>query len=258
MRIAINYAIITAILICGGLIPSAASAATPLHWQSLATGLDYTVIYPSPTMPLQKIHAFRIDLKKYKLTLILAKNYQKKSIFVNQVAQNINALIAINGGFFSPQSQPLGLRINSGKVLHPLKNTSWWGVFIVKNSRAMIVPKSGFRYSKNIQFAIQAGPRLIVNGTIPKLRENVANRSALGVTRNGNVIIVATQNLALSTTQLASIMQRPEKQGGLACYNGLNLDGGNSSQLYAHVGNFNLKIQSFRPVTDVIVVTQRQ
>lgn len=239
------------------LINSVTFAATALQWKNLANGLDYTTIYPNPTMPLQKIHAFCINLKQYKLTLILAKNHNQKSVFVNHVAQRINALIAINGGFFSPQFEPLGLRMNSGKVLHPLKNTSWWGIFIVKNNRAMIVPKSAFRYSKNIQFAVQAGPRLIVNGKIPRLRDNVADRSALGITRNGSVIIVATQNLALSMTQLANMMKLPQRDGGLGCYNALNLDGGTSSQLYAHVGDFNLKIQSFRPVTDVIVVTQR-
>lgn len=254
-----NYlkkSIITLFLICL-FIESPALAVNSLAWQKLANGLDYTVIQPNPTMPLQKIHAFRIDLQKYKFTLVLAKNFNQNSVYVNNVAQGMNGLIAINGGFFSPQFKPLGLRINSGKILHPLKNTSWWGVFIIKNNNAFIVPKSAFRYSKNIEFAVQAGPRLIVNGNIPKLREKVSYRSALGITKNGKVIIAATQSLALSTQQLADIMKRTEKQGGLDCYNALNLDGGSSSQLYTHVGNFNLQVQSFRPVTDVIVVTQR-
>jgi uncharacterized protein YigE (DUF2233 family) len=105
---------------------------------------------------------------------------------------------------------------------------------------------------------VQSGPRLLVDGQIPKqLRPGVANRSALGIRRNGQVVILATQNISLSTLELAQIMQRSEPENGLACWQALNLDGGSSTQLYAKVNDFMLSIPSFMPVADVVVVMPR-
>jgi len=232
------------------LFPLLTFAANTLHWRPLSPGLDYTVIHPFPNSSREKVHAFQINLNRYKLSLVLAQNHQQRSFFVGPTAEKMNALIAINGGFFSPAFQPLGLRIKNSEILQPLKNTSWWGIFMIQGGRAKILAKQAYRYSKKIDFAVQAGPRLIVDGNIPKLKGKVAQRSAVGITKKGRVIIVITENLGLTTTQLATIMKQ-----NLACDNALNLDGGSSSQLYAHVGEFDLNIRSIRPVTDMIIVT---
>ena len=234
----------------GMLLPLLTFAADGLSWRRLSPGLDYTVIHPISNSSREKVHAFRIDLKQYKLSLVLANRYQQRSFFVSPTAAKMNALIAINGGFFSPSFQPLGLRIKNSEVLHPLKNTSWWGIFMIQGDRARILAKQSYQYSKKIDFAVQAGPRLVIDGDIPKLKGKVAPRSAVGITTKGRVIIVITENLSLTTTQLAAIMKQ-----NLGCNNALNLDGGSSSQLYAHVGNFDLNIRSIRPVTDMIIVT---
>src|SRR3990167_2731580 len=245
--------IISAIFLLLIMCLAKADVTTQTRWISLTKGIDYATISPNPAFPLQKIHAFRIDLLKYRLSLIVAKNYHQPSFFVTQAGSLINALIAINGGFFSPDFQSLGLRVNKGDILSTTKNTNWWGIFVIKKNRATIVSKSNFHYSKEIQLAVQAGPRLVINGRIPPLRGNLAERSALGITKEGKVIITVTQNIALGITQLANIMSASEKNGGLGCYNVLNLDGGSSSQLYAHIGNFTLQIPSIRPVADMIV-----
>ena len=235
-------------------VPSYANA-TALSWKQVSPGLEYTVIFPFPNDINKKIHAFRIDLNHYKFSLLLAKNQHQKAIFVTQAAMNADILIALNGGFFTPNFEPLGLRISAGKVFSPLKNINWWGIFIVEGKVAEILSRQSFRYSPRMDVALQAGPRLIINGTIPKLKDGLAQRSAVGITQNGKVILVVTQNLSLSTVTLATMMKNPETQGGLACYNALNLDGGSSSQLYAHIGSFHLDIPSIRPVAELLVVT---
>ncbi len=234
-----------------------AHASTVTQWKPLAAGLDYAVLHPMPNTTNYQLHAFRIDLDHYRLSLVVAKNINQTSLFTDQLAEEKKALLAINGGFFTPDMQPLGLRITQGRLLYPLKNTAWWGVLIVQNNQAKIVAQKDYQFSPKIGFAIQAGPRLIVNGRVPNLREGMAQRSAIGVTREGKVIIAITDNLPMSTTELATILQKPENEGGLSCYNALNLDGGSSSQLYAHVGDFTLHIRSIRPVSDVILVTKR-
>ncbi|OGO96221.1 MAG: hypothetical protein A3F41_05335 [Coxiella sp. RIFCSPHIGHO2_12_FULL_44_14] len=235
-------------------IPWVTSASSPA-WRNLAPGLQYTALSPFIFYHSKKIHAFRIDLKRYPLMLVTAHQQQQSSFFVTQAAPLWEALVAINGGFFTPRFQPLGLRIQNGKILSPLKKTPWWGIFIMQNHRAQIVGNPHYRYSPHIRIAIQAGPRLVIDGRIPSLKGGLAARSALCLTKKGDLLILITDNLTLTTREFATILQSPEKQGGLACYNALNLDGGTSSQLYAAVRSWRLAIDSVRPVADMIVVT---
>ncbi len=226
------------------------------QWQPLGQGLDYAVLNTPNTSG--KLHAFRINLRNYQLDIVLAQDHKTPSASVKRLNDASHAVLAINGGFFSPEREPLGLRIQSGKVRHKLKtNTSWWGVFFIQNNRAYITPPRSFRLNKNISFAVQAGPRLIINGYIPSLKESFDERSALCITRKGDVIITATDGAPLSTTQLAKLLSTPTNKGGLSCYNALNLDGGTSTQLYAKIGNFQLYIPSIISVTDAIVVKPR-
>ena len=226
------------------LAPLVATAASP-QWRTLAPGLQYT------SLPSEKIHAFRIDLKAYQLSLISATHKKQPPFFIKPIAIKTKALIVINGGFFSPTFQPLGLRIHQGNVLHQLKNISWWGIFSIQNNKAQITSKNNYRYTSRITFALQAGPRLLVKGKIPPLKGGAAERSALGITKKGRLIVAISKD-QLTTSQFANRLKN-----ALGCYNALNLDGGSSSQLYAHIGDFSLYLPSLRPVADVIAVTKR-
>jgi uncharacterized protein YigE (DUF2233 family) len=227
-------------------------------WRELSTGLWYTKI-PMPTMTGNaSVHAFRLDLKEYRLRLALAKEYEGQFATAQNLMLASKGVVGINGGFFSPELVSIGLRISEGELLSRFKPSHWWGVFYIENNRAKIVSAGQYRSSTQIDFAVQAGPRLVVDGHIPKLRPGVANRSALGIRRDGQVIVLATQNVYLSTDELAKIMQRTEAEEGLACWQAINLDGGSSTQLYAKVSDFELSISSFMPVADVVVVMPRE
>ncbi|MFN7098059.1 MAG: phosphodiester glycosidase family protein, partial [Gammaproteobacteria bacterium] len=234
---------------------TATCAAT--RWQNLANGLDYTNIPVNSTGG--KIHAFKIDLKEYKLSLARAQDIGSKSANVITLAIQSGGIIAINGGFFDPFHTPLGLRIENGQLLNPIRPISWWGVFyILNNKHAYITSMKNFTLSPNIDFAIQSGPRLIVNGSTPTLKDDYAARSALCIDRQGNVIIAITESIAITPEVFAGLLRRPTTQNGLGCYNALNLDGGSSSQLYAVIGNFHLMIPSFSNVADAVVVVPRK
>jgi exopolysaccharide biosynthesis protein len=121
-----------------------------------------------------------------------------------------------------------------------------------------IVNQRNFKKNKEIEFAIQSGPRLVVNGKIPlSLKPGMDSRTALGITKNNDIILVATENLRLTTTQLASVMLAFQIDGGLGCVDALNLDGGSSTQLYASFKNFYLDIAGYSAVTDAIIVVPR-
>lgn len=236
------------------MLMSVTGLAQATHWQLLAKGLDYAAIDTS-TDSVGKLHAFRIDLNQYNVDLALAQDSDPFTSTVKRLADQNEGIIAINGGFFSPERVPLGLRIQDGKIRHPLKtSTSWWGVFYVENHHAFIQPPKSFTNKKGITFAVQAGPRLLIDGNIPNLKENFDQRSALCITNTGKVVIAATDNAPISTLQLATLLKKSSLEGGLDCQNALNLDGGTSTQLYANIGGFYLSIPSFMPIADAIIV----
>ncbi|AAO91566.2 phosphodiester glycosidase family protein [Coxiella burnetii] len=236
------------------LIVESACANPSIQWKALNPGMAYTVVTPafsSESRPglFTHLYAWKINPRQYHFNIVTAKSLQQTALYAAQAAKIKDTVLAINGGFFTPNLEPLGLRISDNKVLSSLKRISWWGIFMIKNNRAAITSPQNYRYSPEINFAIQAGPRLIIDGRIPQLRGGSAQRSALGVTPTGDIIIAITDNnLLLTATQLAILLQK------LGCSNALNLDGGTSSQLFVHTNNFSLQIPSLRPVADLILV----
>ncbi len=240
------------LLLVLGLSQGQAVAAT--QWQALAPGVRFAQLNPDSANPGGTLYAFKVDLTKNHLDLALAQDQNKKSTSVAQLARQSNALIAVNGGFFTPDHQPVGLRIQHGQQRSQIQRTSWWGVFFTKKGKPYIVPRSAFQKNKSINMAVQAGPRLVVNGRIPSLKPNMDERSALCINRKHRVIITVTKNLPLTTTALAAVLRQPESKGGLGCVNALNLDGGHSAQLYAKMGKFYLSVPNVSNITDAIVV----
>lgn len=250
----INYKsfLLTNLLIA--FITSACSHGTSHTWQSLAPGLFYRKVFINTPQGQGNVHAFRFNLTHYQFRLAFAEDLNQTMLSAREAANQFKALIAINGGFFTPNYASLGLRINNGRQYSPLKKTSWWGIFYVKDNKAFITTPKNYKSRDDIHFAVQSGPRLISEGKIVKLKGGLDRRSALGITQEGEVIIVVTDQIPLSTQQLAELMIKPEQKDGLNCRDALNLDGGSSTQLYAQVGNFNLNIPSFLGVADVVLI----
>ncbi|PJE11488.1 phosphodiester glycosidase family protein [Legionella sp.] len=222
-------------------------------WRTLAPGIEYQDIDGNYLTPWSHLHAFRISLKENELSLVSAKDLSREHASVDEYAQFSKALLAINGGFFDNNYKPLGLRVYNKQQQNPAKNISWWGVFYVKNQRPYLSSISQYHYRNQVDFAIQSGPRLLINNRIPPLKPGRAERSALGITHDGRVIVVVTDNLPLSTTELAQLMKAPP----LNCENALNLDGGSSSQLHADINSFRLEVHGFSNVSDAVIIKER-
>ena len=223
------------------------------NWQKLTSGIEYQDLEGGILTPWSHIYAFRIDLNKNKLALVTAKNLDAKNASADQFAQHSNALISVNGGFFDQNFKPLGLRITDKKLENPLKGISWWGVFYVKDNKPFISNPKHFVQDEQIDFAIQSGPRLLIRGKIPSLKQGIADRTALGITPDGKVIILVSTNSAMTTEELAHLLKAPP----LNCTDAINLDGGSSSQLYAHINSFQLNVHGFSNVSDAVVVKKR-
>ena len=230
---------------------------TPLahakNWQTVALGVEYTDLGASLLSPWSHVHVFRIDLKKNKLDLVMAKALSQDYASADEFAHYSHALITLNGGFFDHNYHALGLRIGHEQQYSPLKRISWWSIFYIKDQTPYISSVRTYNPDQPIEFAVQSGPRLIINGHIPALKIGRAERSALGITHHGRVIIVVTDKTPLTTTELAKLMLSEP----LNCISALNLDGGRSSQLHAHMRAFQVNAHGFSNVSDAIVVKPR-
>lgn len=219
------------------------------QWQPLTPGIEY-VDMKNYLTPWSHIHVFRIQLSTHTFSLVRASDLSLQQGFVAELATQEGVKIAINGGFFDAQFRPLGLRMHQGQQLSPLKQISWWGVFYISHGQAAIRRAAEFEMQADTQFAIQSGPRLIVSGRIPPLKPGRDERTALGITKKGEVIILVTENAPLTTNELAHLMRRAP----ISARDALNLDGGSSTQIWTNFPNLHLDIHGFSMVADAVVV----
>lgn len=221
------------------------------NWISITPGLEYMDINSESITRWSQIHVFRVNLRHYQLDLVDAMEQARPRVTIKALADYYHALIAINGGFFDTKDHPLGLRIKQRQVTNPLKNISWWGVFYIKDHKPYITSMSNYKADPEIDLAIQSGPRLLIHGKKPKLKPGLAERSALGITAHGELIMLVTENTPMTTSKLADLMQSIE------CVDAINLDGGSSSQIYAHVGALTINVRGFATIHDGLIIRKR-
>lgn len=167
--------------------------------------------------------------------------------------QKNRAIAAINGGYFDINNKSLGLRISDNRRTHDLRAADW-GVFYVEGSRARIIHTVDYRalrergQTRRVLEAIQCGPRLVVNNTFTKLKTQWARRTAIGVDREGFVVV------AIADGQLSFGEWQRTWRDTLRCPNALNLDGGGSTQMSLRAGNSTREIGGYWPVPDAIVI----
>lgn len=237
-------------LLCAGFcffctIPVCAEA----KWRVVAPGVEYQAI-PNPYTPWSYVHVFRIQLAQHALRVVRAK----EQAFVKELATTTSAKLAINAGFFDQHFRPLGLRVSEGKQINAAKPITWWSVFFTQNRHAHIQHTRQFSLNPAIDFAIQSGPRLLVEGEIPAtLKPGRDERTALGITKTGAVLLVVTEHAPLTTYELANIM----RQDPIAAWQAINLDGGSSTQLYANFDDLKLDVHGLSPVADALVVMEK-
>lgn len=178
---------------------------------------------------------------KVQLDVALAGNQVGKVEDLSSIAKRHGATVAINGTFFDAYTKesfktPYGYIVSQGERKHGGDNRSIFA--FDRNLLSNVIHEAEFKEkfeAGQIEGALQAGPRLIVDGKValdvknegfkdPKILTGGGARSALGITKDNKLILMTTGGATIP--QLAEIM----KQAG--AYQAMNLDGGASSGLY--------------------------
>ena len=102
------------------------------------------------------------------------------------------------------------------------------------------------------RLVVQGIPRLLVGGKVQQLKAQIAERTA--VCAEGNVVVLVVSTKAEATT-FARFLADPPDQGGLGCWDALNLDGGPSTQLVVKLSALALSLPGGSGVPNALVVT---
>jgi uncharacterized protein YigE (DUF2233 family) len=157
------------------------------------------------------------------------KSFKTLQTMLSQKGQQL--AFAMNGGIYMRDYTPLGLYIEKGIVRHKLNNRNNGygnfylqpnGIFYLTNDHKARIVTTGQFINKNIRYATQSGPMLVINGKInPKFKKGSANlhiRNGVGILPDGKILF-AISKVQISFYDFAEFFK---SQG---CRNALYMDG---------------------------------
>jgi exopolysaccharide biosynthesis protein len=206
------------------------------------------------------IERFDISGKKFKGYLLVihdptrvkvgyTKKLKKEGQLTSQIAEDNDAIAAINGGGFTDNSTdgmwtgtgglPIGLLMSEGQVVYnDIKNDNQKKdvVALTKNGVLLVGPQSlNELKSKGVAQAISFGPALVVDGN-PTIKTGdggwgIAPRTAIGQRKDGSILLLVIDGRQVKSLG-ATLREVQDTMIQYGAVNASNLDGGSSSTMY--------------------------
>ena len=192
--------------------------------------------------------------------------------YLTTMAENNNALLAINGGGFndpnfnSTGGSPLGITVTNGKYVTTDSYKGSGGLMGFTEDDKFVLGKMTVTEAKKMKIrdAVTFGPFLIVNGKSSEVLGNggwgTAPRTAIGQRKDGIVLFLVIDGRRASKpgADMDDLIEIMERYGA---YNAANLDGGTSSVLVVNNTIVNDPIDSTgahktRPISTGFIVTK--
>ena len=220
------------VLAVGGPAGCAAKAsAAPLVWREGGAGFAYVrarlpiADEPDPIA----VHLVRFDPARFALVVVQARDLGRAGAGADDFRRAAKGVAAVNGGYFDPQLRPLGLLVSGGRELSRLRHVDQ-GVFSIADGRADLSHVRQWQPPPHLDFAVECGPRLIVDGKPLTFKPGRARRVAIGRDAAGQVVLAVAEGL-VSLSEFTELLARKASAGGVGLQVALNLDGGSSSML---------------------------
>ena len=163
--------------------------------------------------------------------------------YVTKMAEDHNALLAINGGGFydpgynSTGGSPTGITIANGKIVTNNNYGSYsqgGGIIGMTNDNVLVLMKTTAQKAieAGVRDAVTWGPFLIVNGKKSFIKGNggwgYAARTAIGQ-RSDGIVLLLTIDSNSTRTKGADMVDLTEIMSNYGAVNAANLDGGTST-----------------------------
>ena len=177
-----------------------------------------------------------------RIKTVVTKNLGRSGEFLTDLAENNDALIAINGGGFDdPNSSgtggtPIGITISDGEVITNKKYNGSGGLIGFTEDNKLVVQKMNLAEAKalGIRDGVTFGPILIKDGVSAEIIGNggwgTAPRTVIGQREDGIVLFLVLDGRTLLNpgAGLDDLIEIMENYGAI---NAANLDGGTSTAL---------------------------
>jgi uncharacterized protein YigE (DUF2233 family) len=235
--------------------PTATPIPRDTGWQAIAPGVEYRELKIDQGDRSDRLRMARIDPTQTRLRVLYDPDRPRR---VSEWLSEANALAAINGNYFDPQNQALGLVIQDGQRRGGVVYEGFGGMFAVNGDEVRVRWNVDDPYTgEPLTHALQNFPMLVLPGGAanPDIDDNGRRslRTAVGQDRTGRIIFVVSPGLTFTLTEFGQWLAASD----LDLQAALNLDGGTSSGLVLRSGPRNLGVDSWVPVPDVIVVESR-
>jgi hypothetical protein len=238
-------------LICAATVAcSRGDAHKPLVWETVAPGIQHARVEVTGT-PAFAGHAFKVELARVDVRVVSSESGKET---VDALAAAFPEHLAVNGSFFDPAGKAMGRVVDRGAAVSMTRRSSWGALTIDADSARVVLGDALPKDTPGGSAVLQGVPRLVVDGSVVKLKPQTAARTA--VCGEGAVLYVVVTTDA-ETSELARFLAQAPEKGGLGCKNALNLDGGPSTQLSAKVGAFATQMPGGWGVPNALVIVPR-
>jgi len=207
----------------------------PVQWQDVADDLSLgSYNFSHYLLFSSRMTLVKTSLHRYRLGVLRAAELGKRRASISELSKSKGAIFGINANFFDEKGQPLGLVLSDGTLHKPVHGSGkvLTGVFQVTRDSVSILRRSDFNL-RNVLDAVQAGPRLLLNGEkISGLSETASysRRAGVCLTKDNEIIFFCLDSgfFGLTFEELQEFLIRED----VGCVDALNFDGGGSAQLY--------------------------
>lgn len=236
LRSMLRKGAITAFLMGGLSLPCAAQPLEePLIWEKLGSGLEQTNFkINGDSIISSSIAIVRSDMQSHRIATIRASEFGWKHATVQALCKASGAVACINANFFDEQGKPLGLVISRGIIHQKIHKGGGLltGILFVSPKSVGVAHRDGFS-TEGVVEAVQAGPRLVSNGTIVEgIKESSRSSNLSGICIDArqrvSIFRVTSGVFGGSLHQLQNVLTQPQ----IGCVEALNFDGGGSSSMY--------------------------
>ncbi len=152
--------------------------------------------------------------------------------------RSVNAVAGVNGGFFTPEFEAMGLVIADGAGSGTFQNSGLVsGAVATGAGGPLLLWNSEYRSASEFSQFLQAGPRLVNRGEVVSglSRGKTATRTFVATDGGSRWVVGLAKSPSLA--ELAEILVSPGLLPDLRVWRALNLDGGRSSSLWVRREN---------------------
>lgn len=211
--------------------PVAATEVPPEAWQLLRPGLERRRIdlHSEEGGVRETLYVLRIDPSMYEFDVGYKPGAPQRLM---DWQRELDALVVVNGGFFTPEYQAAGLII-SNRQAAGTSYAGFGGMLAITEAGAEVrsLVQQPYDPNEGILAAVQSFPMLVMpDGQIGYQQEDGAadRRTVVAQDRQGRVLFIVAQAGTLTLHELSRYLAESELDLSIA----LNLDGGASSGIH--------------------------